>query len=224
MFFRKLLLFFYHKIKNRKVLKISLSSYVSHRSSFEGMNLIGGNSSFYGNMGLGSYIYGNTNLNADIGRFTSIGPNVRCINATHPFKAPFVTTSPHFFSLDKSKTPNGETFAKRQLFKEFRFYDENRMIDVNIGNDCWIGSDVTFIGGVNIGDGAVVLAKAVVTKDVPPYAIVGGIPAKVIDYRYDEDTISFLQKIKWWENKKEWFYQNWELLSDINKIKEYYKD
>jgi carbonic anhydrase/acetyltransferase-like protein (isoleucine patch superfamily) len=126
--------------------------------------------------------------------------------------------------LDKSKTPNGETFAKRQLFKEFRFYDEKRMIDVNIGNDCWIGSDVTFIGGVNVGDGAVVLAKAVVTKDVPPYAIVGGIPAKVIDYRYDEETISFLLKIKWWENKKEWFYQNWELLSDINKIKEYYRD
>lgn len=76
-----------------------------------------------------------------------------------------------------------------------------------IGNDCWIGYKSSIISGVTIGDGAVVLAKALVTKDVPPYAIVGGVPAKIIGYRYTQDQINKLLAIKWW---------NWPL----NKIKE----
>ena len=66
------------------------------------------------------------------------------------------------------------------------------------------------------------MAHAVVTKDVPPYAIVGGIPAKVIGYRYDEETIDFLLKIKWWNNDINWFKENWELLCDLDKLKAYY--
>lgn len=82
--------------------------------------------------------------------------------------------------------------------------------------------DVFICGGVEISDGAIVLAGAVVTKDVPPYAIVGGVPAKVIRFRYDEETIQFLLHIKWWNNDIEWFKKNWRLLNDINKLKEYY--
>ena len=73
-------------------------------------------------------------------------------------------------------------------------------------------------------DGAVVLAHAVVTKDVPPYAIVGGVPAKVIGYRYDEDTIDFLLKVKWWNKDKKWFKEHWELLCDIDKMKTYFNE
>ena len=73
-----------------------------------------------------------------------------------------------------------------------------------------------------IHDGAVVLANAVVTKDVPSYAIVGGVPAKIVGYRYDEETIIFLNKIKWWNNNPEWFEKNWKLLCDIDKLKGYY--
>ena len=72
-------------------------------------------------------------------------------------------------------------------------------------------------------NGAIVLAGAVVTKDVPPYAIVGGIPAKVMKYRYDKETIAFLLSIKWWNNSLEWFKEHWELLTDIDKLKNYYK-
>ena len=88
-----------------------------------------------------------------------------------------------------------------------------------IGNDVWIGENVFFQGGVIIGDGAVVLAGAVVTKNVPPYAIVGGVPAKVLKYRYDEETIKFLLGFKWWDKDVNWLRDNWQLLCDIDKLK-----
>lgn len=91
-----------------------------------------------------------------------------------------------------------------------------------IGSDCWIGYDVKVVQGVKIGDGAMVLTGAVVTKDVPPYAIVGGVPAKVMKYRFDEETINFLLECKWWNNKIEWFSKNWLYLSNIEKLKNYY--
>ena len=62
-----------------------------------------------------------------------------------------------------------------------------------------------------------------VTKDVPPYAIVGGVPAKVIGYRYDDETIRFMLKCKWWNNQQEWFEKNWRLLNDVEALKEYFK-
>jgi acetyltransferase-like isoleucine patch superfamily enzyme len=135
---------------------------------------------------MGSYIGGNCYISADIGRFSSLGNRITQIVETHPIKEPFVTTSPMFFSQKKQ---TGSTFAKKQIAEEYRFYDKEREIAFRIGNDCWVGNDVCFIGGVQVGDGAVVLSRAIVTKDVPPYAIVGGVPAKVIGYRYDENTI-----------------------------------
>lgn len=219
---KRLLLYLYHKRKNGKLVKFSFSSYISHRSVFEGLNMIGEKASYYGKMGLGSYIGPNSILNADVGRFSSIGPRVRVINATHPMKEPYVTTSPLFFSLDKSKTPLNETFAQEQMIEEFRYIDKERQIDIKIGNDCWVGGGVTFIGGTEVHDGAVILAGAYVVKDVPPYAIVGGIPAKVIGYRYDDETIDFLLYNKWWEKDVAWFKENWKLMTDLNQFKKYF--
>lgn len=71
--------------------------------------------------------------------------------------------------------------------------------DIIIGNDVWIGYEAVILSGVTIGDGAVIGCRAVVTKDVPPYTIVGGVPAKSIRKRFDEETIKELQKIKWWD-------------------------
>lgn len=71
--------------------------------------------------------------------------------------------------------------------------------DIVVGNDVWIGYEAVVMAGVRIGDGAIVASRAVVTRDVPPYAIVGGVPAKVIKYRFDLATVERLLAIRWWE-------------------------
>lgn len=68
-----------------------------------------------------------------------------------------------------------------------------------IGNDVWIGYEAVILSGVTIGDGAIVGARAVVTKDVPPYTIVGGVPARSIRRRFDEETIKKLEALRWWD-------------------------
>lgn len=70
--------------------------------------------------------------------------------------------------------------------------------DIIIGNDVWIGYEAVILAGVTIGDGAIIGTRAVVTKDVPPYTIVGGVPAKPIKKRFSEETISALLEIQWW--------------------------
>lgn len=217
-----LLLYLWQKRHNGKKVKFCYSTHISYRCGFEGMNMVGPHTDFFGSLGYGSYIGGGGIVSAEVGRFTSIGPNCRYINATHAYKAPFATTCPLFFSKSNGNNPQGKTFATEQMIEEFTFYDKDRELVNKIGNDCWFGSDVTLIGGVEVHDGAVVFAHAVVTKDVPPYAIVGGVPAKVIGYRYDDETILFLQKTKWWNNQPEWFEKNWRLLNDIEALKEYF--
>jgi len=71
--------------------------------------------------------------------------------------------------------------------------------DIHIGNDVWVGEGVLIMSGVRIADGAVVAARAVVTKDVPPYAVVGGVPARVLKYRFQPEVIQRLLKLKWWD-------------------------
>ena len=180
-------LYLWQKWHNGDKVKFWFSSNISSKCSFEGMNMVDRNTSFFGTLGYGSYIGGNGLVSAEIGRFTSIGPNCRYINATHAYRTPFATTCPLFFSKLKGRNPQNFSFAIKQMYEEFRYYDKDRKLVNKIGNDCWFGSNVTLIGGVEVHDGAVVLAHAVVTKDVPPYAIVGGVPAKVIGYRYDVD-------------------------------------
>lgn len=68
-----------------------------------------------------------------------------------------------------------------------------------IGHDVWIGNDVVLKGGIIIGEGAIIAANSVVTKDVPPYSVVAGVPAKVIKYRFEQDVINELLKLKWWD-------------------------
>jgi acetyltransferase-like isoleucine patch superfamily enzyme len=77
-----------------------------------------------------------------------------------------------------------------------------------IGNDVWVGNNVTILNGVTVGDGAVIAAGAVVTRDVPPYAIVGGVPAKILKYRFDPETIEYLEKLQWWNKDVDWLRNN----------------
>ena len=204
-------LFHYIKLKRRwhGIVRFDSSCVISDSSFFEGANSLGKGSFFSGSMGYGSYICDQCWIEGTIGRFTSVGYGVRSICGTHPYETPFATTSPMFFSLRKQSM---ETFASSQLFEEL-------LPPPSVGNDCWIGERVSIVGGIKIGDGAMVLTGAVVVKDVPPYAVVGGVPANIIKYRYDEATIEWLLKIKWWNKPIEWLKKNHKLLCDIEKLK-----
>lgn len=212
--------YLYLKYKWRGTCKFSFSVNFSKDSTFEKMTQIHHNTTFHGHLGFGSYIGNNCFLSAHVGRFTSIAPCVRCNCGIHPYTEPYVSTSPCFFSLNPQKKQCGSSFAQKQMFKESRYFDEKNKIGIKIGSDCWIGEGAFLVGGINIADGAVVLAHSVVTKNVPPYAIVGGVPAKIIRYRYDEKTIQILMNAQWWNKPIEWIKDNWILFSDLEKFKE----
>lgn len=94
--------------------------------------------------------------------------------------------------------------------------------DIVIGNDVWIGFDAVILSGVHVGDGAIIGTRAVVTKDVPPYAIVGGVPAKIIKKRFSQTVVEILQKVKWWDWDIEKIKENLSVIrqGDIEKLKE----
>lgn len=151
------------------------------------------------NASIGDYSYissGAQMNNITIGKFCSIGPNCYAGMGMHPVDE-FISTHPAFYSERKQ---NGSTFASKNYFQEFA--------PINIGNDVWIGANVMILDGIKIGDGAVIAAGAVVTKDVDPYSIVGGIPAKEIRKRFSEDKVLHLQKLKWWNFSDKWFEEN----------------
>lgn len=200
-------------IKKQKFKNVTFdsTSIIGFDSKFEGMNKVGKNSVFRGEMGLGSYIANDSNVIGRIGRFSSIGSGCFSILGRHPMTKPFVSTSPLFYSLSQKYT-----FAKKQLFEENIWTDDKLKYEIEIGSDCWIGFGVRFVSGVKIGDGAVVLAGALVTKDVPPYAIVGGVPAKIIKFRFNQNEIDLLLSRKWWENDIDWLRNNAEKLSDFD--------
>lgn len=205
----------YIKNRGRKV-RISYHSDVSSSCTFEGMCQIHKGAFFRGHLGYGSYIGENSKIRANVGKYCSIGNDVRVVIGRHPFEEPYVSTSPCFYSKNTTRTQCGESYATDQLFEEYKYVDGYH---VKIGNDCWIGERAILIGGITVGDGAVVLASACVTKDVPPYAIVGGVPAKILRYRYDEETISFLEHVKWWDKSPDWIRENYLLFSDMCEFK-----
>ncbi|HEY8782058.1 MAG TPA: CatB-related O-acetyltransferase [Mucilaginibacter sp.] len=142
-----------------------------------------------GNSEIGDYTYVGSNsvINlTKIGKFCSIGPNLVCGLGIHPTNG--LSTSPAFYS-------------KSNIFGNI-FTDEDKIIEylpITIGNDVFIGMNVIVIDNVTIGDGAIIGAGSVVSKDIPPYAIAVGSPIRIIKYRFDQQTIDQLLKIKWWD-------------------------
>ncbi|MDV4150305.1 CatB-related O-acetyltransferase [Clostridium sp. AL.422] len=159
-------------------------------------------------MGDYSYISKKSDIsNCQIGKFCSIAPGVKIGFGMHPTN--LISTSPLFYT-DKN-------VFKYAIKKDKSFIEHKKTI---IGNDVWIGLNSIILDGIKIGDGAIVAAGAVVTKDIPPYAVVGGVPAKIIKYRFDEEKRKELTKFNWWnleEDKiREFINKNEEIFGGYN--------
>jgi acetyltransferase-like isoleucine patch superfamily enzyme len=169
----------------------------AHNCTFEGHNSIG----IYTNItnctiGKFSYIADNGLVNnTSVGRYCSIGANFKVGLGSHPLN--FASTSPTFYKKSFFVASAPDTSMH---FTEYKH--------TQIGNDVWIGANVFMNDGVKIGDGAVIGAGAVVTADVASYAIVGGIPAKLIRYRFDHDVVKDLVALQWWDRDIDWIKRN----------------
>lgn len=126
-----------------------------------------------------------------IGKYCSIGPNFQCLSRSHNLKNlstyPFLT----FGWITKQNEDAKNNLTDMELKR------------IEIGNDVWIGANVIILGGVKVGNGAVLGAGSVVTKNVEPYAIVAGNPARLIRYRIKENVINHLMKIRWWDMEED---------------------
>ena len=135
-----------------------------------------------------SYVSGQCEIsNAEIGKFCSIASGTRIGLGIHPVD--LVSTHPVFYS-EHDNWPH---------FRRAKDHEVTEYLPVRIGNDVWIGVNAVIRDGVTIGDGAVIGAGAVVTRDVPPYAVVGGVPARVMKYRFSPELVSKLLAVRWWE-------------------------
>ena len=145
-----------------------------------------------------------------IGKFCSIACGAKFIftSANHTLKSLSTYPFPIFFEewgLDSANIT--EAWDKKG--------------DIVIGNDVWIGYEAVILSGVTVGDGAIIGTRAVVTKDVPPYTIVGGVPAKCIRKRFDEETVTKLRELKWWEWSDEKIKENLSAIQSgrVNELK-----
>lgn len=163
----------------------------------------------------GDWTYGDPIIRGDIsnvyiGKYCSIAQNV-IVDCGWGHNYNFVSTFPFNAFFEAAKHINGHPVSKG---------------DITIGNDVWIGEGSVLMGGINVGDGAVVGTNSVVTTDVKPYSIVGGVPSKHIKYRFDYTTISKLIELKWWEYPHEKIMSCVDLIMSkdveglINKIKQ----
>ena len=175
----------------------------------------------YKRQGYGTIVQHDCVLNdVKVGRFTGIGPNVKFVIGQHP-TSKFVSTHTAFFTLSPV---SGFTYVKEQKFPDYAEPVCDGRYQFKVGSDVWFGDGATIMAGVTIGDGAVIAAGAVVTKDVPPYAIVGGVPAKVIKYRFDEEDRKFLMDFKWWDRDISWIESHADYFDDIERFKKIVKE
>lgn len=147
-------------------------------------------------MGAFSYSWSELPEHTVVGRYCSIASGVSVMGEKHPierFSSSAVTYNPTFI-LSTSSAQDAELDRPYQIANPH----QNQDLSITIGHDVWIGNNVTLATGISIGNGAVIATRAVVTKDVPPYAVVAGVPAKIVKYRFSETEIENLTEIQWW--------------------------
>lgn len=191
---RSIIKMIHYNFFSQKCISISFSANINIKTKLCGHNKIyPGVSVVNSIIGIGTYISARSRLNnVSIGKFCSIGPHTEIIEGRHPAKE-FVSTHPAFFSINRQA---GFSFVEESLYCEHKFVDGYA---AKIGNDVWIGYGVRLMEGVTIGDGAIIGAMALVVKDVEPYAIYGGVPARLINWRFSEEIIALLLRTKWWD-------------------------
>jgi len=146
-------------------------------------------------MGAFSYACSQIRPNLRVGRYCSLANNVDQLGAGHP--TDWVTSSP--FTHNPQPMGGFADYLVAAGISRFDLYDfDLGSAEIEIGNDVWIAEHAVLKPGIKIGDGAIVATRAIVTHDVPPYAIVGGIPAQVIRYRFSDDLIARIQATRWW--------------------------
>jgi len=204
-----------HRRKYRKTCAVSAKATVDGTCRFAGKNRICADVTFlHSFMGYASYVGERSFIrNTSIGKYSCLGPEVLTASGTHPTE--FVSIHPAFYSTKKQ---SGFTFAQEDSFAEYQYIDPEKKISVTVGNDVWIGTRATLLEHISIGDGAIVAAGSVVTKDVPPYAIVGGVPAKIIRYRFSPEEIEKLLKIKWWNKDEAWLKAHAKEFSSVREF------
>ena len=158
----------------------------------------------------GALVWRWTNAKLIIGKYCSIANNVNFIIDEGYHKASQITSFPLIDNIFKERKtlPSGED--------KIKFLEKIKQREgITIGNDVWIGMGAFIMPGVNIGNGVTIAANSVVTKNIPDYSIVAGVPAKIIKKKFDDKTIQNLNEIAWWD---------WDIKTLEERIEEFYRD
>ena len=187
-FFVKILDKIIHRTRALQGGKVQVSGVVRglDKVKFEGNNAVLGFSNFNGKVSVGyATTFGVHNLihgDVSIGRYCQFGPYAAINTYNHP--------KDHLSTYINKRLLDG-------LLTQYKTSDETR-----IGNDVWVGKNAIILGGVTIGNGAIIAAGSVVTKDVPPYHIAGGVPAKILKPRFSKNVIDEIEALQWWDKSE----------------------
>ena len=198
---KKLMLYFLNTTEYQEKVTLTGFSRGLQNATFEGKNIVPGQCNFSGTIKIGyATTLGVNNLlggNISIGKYCQLGADVAIHATDHPVNYMTTYINKSLFSGELSKL---KTIKK-----------------ITIGNDVWVGHNVIIVGNVTVGNGAIIAAGSVVTKDVPPYSIVGGVPAKIIKKRFSDTIIQEIESLQWWdlseeelEKIKPLFFKNFE--------------
>lgn len=213
------------EVSSKSIMK--QGTYINKGTILRGRNFIGKNTCLTNtDLGFGSYISVNGDLsNAKVGKYCSIGPNFSSVGGNHPVRE-CVSIHPAFYAVNNGagfsyiKNDDVVGVKSKALFEENKYIDEEKGYHFKVGNDVWIGANVSICQGVSVGDGAVIGANSLVNKDIEPYAIYAGVPAKKIGMRFSDEQISKLLEMKWWDKDEAWIKEHAIEFKNVNNFLE----